>query len=220
MLDWLLYLKRLYSWCFLRILKRLGAFGHQCWLGERVRLHIKNPKFRIILMLLTDSLDYPNPYANFFQFGTNSSVLVGGPYLVRSAELSPEGELSLRGDLETESMLTVIAELGAVRRVLWNGIPVDTMFQNSERAGVMRLRVAPRLRALDVTVPKLENWRYRDSLPEVKKDYDDAGWILANNTKTNSPEKPYFGDKVLYGCDYGLCVLNSGGRRVTDVFWV
>ncbi|KAG9119184.1 hypothetical protein FRC07_005939 [Ceratobasidium sp. 392] len=152
-----------------------------------------------------DSLAQPDPYANFFQFGTNASVLVGGPYLVRTAELSSSGELSLRGDLEKESMLFVIAELGAVRRVLWNGIPVDTMLRDKEESGVLKFIVSPILQTTDIKVPALVDWKYRDSLPEVKAGYDDSDWLVANHTTTNSPEKPYFGDSVLYGCDYGFC---------------
>ncbi|CAE6444221.1 unnamed protein product [Rhizoctonia solani] len=154
-----------------------------------------------------DSLMEPNPYANFFQFGTNSSVLVGGPYLVRDAQLSSKGELSLRGDLEKESMLTVIAELGAVRRVFWNGVPVDTMLHDSSAStsGVLRFLVFPRLRVADIEVPKLTDWRYQDSLPEVQEGYDDSKWMVANKTSTNIPERPYFGENVLYGCDYGFC---------------
>ncbi|QRW22851.1 glycoside hydrolase family 35 protein [Rhizoctonia solani] len=117
-------------------------------------------------------------YANFYQFGTNSSVLVGGPYLV-----------PLRGDLEKESMLTVIAELGAVRRVFWNGFPVDTMLQDSSTgtSGVLRFQIAPRFRTNDITVPELANWRYQDSLPEVKDGFDDSKWTVANRTSTNIP---------------------------------
>ncbi|KAG8744231.1 hypothetical protein FRC10_010593 [Ceratobasidium sp. 414] len=143
-----------------------------------------------------DSLAEPDPYANFFQFGTNASVLVGGPYLVRAAELSSSGELSLRGDLEKESMLFVIAELGAVRRVLWNGIPVDTMLHDNDGSSVLKFMVSPTLRAADIKVPALVDWKYHDSLPEVKHGYDDSDWLVADHTTTNSPEKPYFGDKV------------------------
>ncbi|KAF8734557.1 Beta-galactosidase, domain 3, partial [Rhizoctonia solani] len=155
----------------------------------------------------SDSFSELDPYANFYQFGTNSSVLVGGPYLVREARLSSEGELALRGDLEKESMLTVIAELGAVRRVFWNGFPVDTMLQDSSTgtSGVLRFQIAPRFRTNDITVPELANWRYQDSLPEVKDGFDDSKWTVANRTSTNIPEGPHFGDKVLYGCDYGFC---------------
>ncbi|KAG9076577.1 hypothetical protein FRC06_009438, partial [Ceratobasidium sp. 370] len=161
----------------------------------------------VLTLQSEDSLADPDPYADFFQFGTNASVLVGGPYLVRAAELSSSGELSLRGDLEKESMLFVIAELGAVRRVLWNGIPVDTMLRGNDGSSVLKFMVSPTLRAADIKVPALVDWKYRDSLPEVKHGYDDSDWLVADHATTNSPEKPYFGNKVLYGCDYGLYVF-------------
>ncbi|KAG9092038.1 hypothetical protein FS749_016050 [Ceratobasidium sp. UAMH 11750] len=159
----------------------------------------------VLTLKTEDSLAEPDSYANFFQFGTNASVLVGGPYLVRAAELSSSGELSLRGDLEEESMLFVIAELGAVRRVLWNGIPVDTMLRDTDGSSILKFIVSPTLQAADIKVPALVDWKYHDSLPEVKREYDDSDWLVADHTTTNSPEKPYFGDKVLYGCDYGFC---------------
>ena len=52
---------------------------------------------------------------NFFQFGTNTTVLVGGPYLVRNATLE-RGTLALRGDLNASVPLTVYAP-DAVRAV-------------------------------------------------------------------------------------------------------
>ncbi|QRW10069.1 glycoside hydrolase family 35 protein [Ceratobasidium sp. AG-Ba] len=169
-----------------------------------------------------DSLAKPDPYANFFQFGTNASVIVGGPYLVRTAELSSSGELSLRGDLEKESMLFVIAELGAVRRVFWNGIPVDTMLNSNLESSVLKFTISPKAQATDIKLPALVDWKYRDSLPEVEDGYDDSDWIIANHTTTNIPQKPYFGDNVLYGCDYGFCEgaviwrgRFDGGKNVT-----
>ena len=52
---------------------------------------------------------------NFFQFGTNTTVLVCGTYLVRNATLE-RGTLALRGDLNASVPLTVYAP-DAVRAV-------------------------------------------------------------------------------------------------------
>ena len=53
-------------------------------------------------------------------------------------------------------------------------------------------------------LPELTGWKYKDSLPEIKTDFDDAEWIVAEKTSTNINVKPRFGDgRVLYGCDYG-----------------
>jgi hypothetical protein len=56
-----------------------------------------------------------------------------------------------------------------------------------------------------ISVPGLKDWKFADSLPEVRSDFNDANWTAANRTKTNIPFKPYYGDgTMLYGCDYGL----------------
>ncbi|PIL34810.1 hypothetical protein GSI_02597 [Ganoderma sinense ZZ0214-1] len=153
----------------------------------------------------------------FWQFGTNATVLVGGPYLVRNASLvdTAEGEgkgaktLALVGDLNASVPLTVFAPPEVVA-VTWNGEPVGTMAQ----LGASGLRAELTLkRELEgeagvkaVRVPELTGWRYADSLPEVGRGYDDAGWVVADKTSTNIPTKPAFGDgRVLYGCDYGFC---------------
>ncbi|KIY66929.1 glycoside hydrolase family 35 protein [Cylindrobasidium torrendii FP15055 ss-10] len=145
-----------------------------------------------------------NDLANFWSFGTNSSILVGGPYLVRSASLE-DGRLALQGDLKDEARLMLIAPKG-IRSITWNGQVVagDVQLLGSS---VLRLSLAKRATAMrGIEVPKLTAWRYKDSLPEISKDYDDARWTLANHTETNIPQKPYYGDgRMLYGCDYGFC---------------
>ena len=144
----------------------------------------------------------------FWQFGTNESVLVGGPYLVRNASLvdsNTEGEgktLALVGDLNASVPLTVFAPPDVVR-VTWNGEPVGTMAQ----FGASGLRAELNLKngVKGVSVPALTGWRYADSLPEVGRGYDDGAWVVADKKSTNIPVKPAFGDgRVLYGCDYGL----------------
>lgn len=149
----------------------------------------------------------------FWQFGTNASVLVGGPYLVRNASLvstdldggEGEGEgktLALVGDLNASVPLTVFAPPEVVR-VTWNGEPVGTMAQLG--ASGLRADLSLKRRVKGVRVPELTGWRYADSLPEMGRGYDDEGWVVADRTSTNIPTKPAFGDgRVLYGCDYGL----------------
>ncbi|PIL34795.1 hypothetical protein GSI_02582 [Ganoderma sinense ZZ0214-1] len=147
---------------------------------------------------------------HFWQFGTNTTVLVGGPHLVRNASLShDQSVLALRGDLNASQAsvaLTVIAP-ASVRAVSWNGKGVAV---RSDGRGVLTGRL---VRGADVdvgrvraTLPKLGGWRFRDGLPEVQPGFDDGGWLGANHTTTNIFLKPVFGDgRVLYGCDYGFC---------------
>ncbi|KAI1789917.1 glycoside hydrolase superfamily, partial [Ganoderma leucocontextum] len=157
-------------------------------------------------------LPTPTPAGNpvrglesYWQFGTNTTVLVGGPHLVRNATLSRDKDgttLALRGDLNASVPLTVIAP-PSVRAVSWNGKPVTVQ---SDGRGVLSGRLVRSVDVESVRVPKLEGWRFRDSLPEVQRGFDDSEWVVANHTTTNIFLKPVLGDgRVLYGCDYGYC---------------
>ncbi len=149
-------------------------------------------------------------FKNYWQIGSNETVLVGGPYLVRNASISGS-ELALRGDLNASVMLTVIAP-PTVRAITWNGQPVEANAKASSAvtsrggfAGQLQLSTS----ASGVHVPSLSNWKFADSLPEIQASFSDAAWIVANHTTTNIPDKPLFGDgRVLYGCDYGLFVFS------------
>jgi len=60
--------------------------------------------------------------------------------------------------------------------------------------------------ASSIVAPTLGNWKFADSLPEIQANFSDASWTIANHITTNIPYKPYYGDRVLYGCDYKLYV--------------
>ncbi|KAH9891918.1 glycoside hydrolase superfamily [Cubamyces lactineus] len=145
----------------------------------------------------------------FWQFGTNTTVLVGGPYLVRNATLEDGGRvLAIRGDLNASVPLAVVAP-ESVKSVTWNGARVSV---RTTGTGMLsgRLNVSPKIK--QVKVPQLKGWKYADSLPEVKDGYDDSNWVVADHTSTNITIPPAFGDgRVLYGCDYGFCENN--------IFW-
>ncbi|OAX38873.1 glycoside hydrolase family 35 protein [Rhizopogon vinicolor AM-OR11-026] len=158
-------------------------------------------------------------FANYWQFGTNASILVGGPYLVRNATIKGS-TLALRGDLNEGVRLTVIAP-DDVKTVTWNGIPISAdvaASSNLTAQGGFSAQLQPSATAF--APPALTNWRYADSLPEIQSRFSDAGWTLADHTATNIPFKPYYGDgRVLYGCDYEYCeniVLWRGHFNATE----
>ncbi|KAF8877096.1 glycoside hydrolase family 35 protein [Infundibulicybe gibba] len=148
-----------------------------------------------------------DPLRNYWGLGSNTSILVGGPYLVRTATISGSS-LALRGDLNTSAQLTVIAPR-SIRTVTWNG---DSVSSNAAASTALThiggfvgtLNKAPAAQA--ITVPTLGGWKFKDSLPEITSGFSDASWTVANHTTTNVPSKPLYGDgRVLYGCDYGFC---------------
>ncbi|KAG6840788.1 hypothetical protein C0991_004328 [Blastosporella zonata] len=153
-----------------------------------------------------------DPLRNYWSIGTNTSILVGGPYLVRSATIDASGRaLALQGDLKTDARLTVIAPR-SVRSITWNGQSVQGDFDGVAAEGgvtaiggfVSELRASSALNG--ISVPQLVGWKFMDSLPEIGRAFDDSEWVVANKTTTNAPLKPYYGDgRVLYGCDYGFC---------------
>ncbi|RXW18167.1 hypothetical protein EST38_g7685 [Candolleomyces aberdarensis] len=151
-----------------------------------------------------------DPFRNYWGIGTNQSILVGGPYLLRDATLQGD-TLALRGDLRSDVQLTVIGIPEGVTRLSWNGQDVSPDLRAAEEissvgGSVFVGRVAPKASLTRLEVPQLNGWKYQDSLPEISQEFDDGAWTVANRTETNIPYKPYYGDgRVLYGCDYGFC---------------
>lgn len=145
--------------------------------------------------------DEADPLRNFWGLGTNTSILIGGPYLVRSASITGT-ELALRGDLSEGARLTVIAP-NRIRSISWNGELISGDLA-SVGGFVGQLELGTGFGG--IKVPELKDWKYKDSLPEIGRRFDDGTWAVANHTSTNIPLKPYYGDgRVLYGCDYGFC---------------
>ncbi|EIM90945.1 glycoside hydrolase family 35 protein [Stereum hirsutum FP-91666 SS1] len=150
-----------------------------------------------------------DPFARYWQFGTNTTVLVGGPHLVRNASISDSGSLDIRGDLNSSVTLTVIAP-PTVSSVTWNSEPVGI----DDRASAAVTSIGGFIgnlemdsgRTKEIVAPVLENWRFADSLPEVLDGYDDGSWTVANRTTSNIPYPMNYGDgRILYQCDYQFC---------------
>ena len=145
-------------------------------------------------------------FPHYLQLGSNTTVLVGGPYLVRNATISGT-TLEIRGDLNASTTLTVVAP-PEVSKVTWNGETVvfDTresrmLTSTGGFSGKLKMSVPPNA----VHAPNLQGWKFHDSLPEIQADFSDEDWAVANHTTTNIPFPMYYGDgRILYGCDYGL----------------
>ncbi|KAJ8507813.1 hypothetical protein ONZ45_g9854 [Pleurotus djamor] len=132
------------------------------------------------------------------------SVLVRGPYLVRSASL--EGHrLFLTGDLNSTTTIEVFGS-SDIKGVNWNGKPVTARLSE---LGSLRGTVQIPRSMHDIRIPKLEEleWRCADSLPEIKEGFDDTDervWVVANKTSTKRPQQPTAGKFVLYAGEYGF----------------
>ncbi len=134
---------------------------------------------------------------SYWQFGSNNTILVGGPYLVRNATVSSNGKLALRGDLNASTPLTLVLPSN-INSVTWNGEAVKiTNTQNVP--GLFTGQLELKTHSSAIHIPTLSSWKFKDSLPEVQPGFDDSTWVIADHTTTNIT-KPLFGDgRVLYG---------------------
>ncbi|KAH8834879.1 glycoside hydrolase family 35 protein [Flagelloscypha sp. PMI_526] len=139
-------------------------------------------------------------FGNYFSIGTNESVLVSGPYLVRSAAIHGD-TLAFVGDLNATGpaiqKIEVIAP-SAVGQVTWNGKLVSVQ-RTAHRSLVGSVGEG----APTIDPPVLNNWIVSGSLPEINIDFDDSDFTLADQTTTNITNlPPTAGDKVLYSQQY------------------
>jgi beta-galactosidase len=98
------------------------------------------------------------------------SVLVSGPYLVRTARLSGS-TLTLRGDSKGGT-LEIFAPR-QTKKVTWNGKAVEVT--RTSYGSLKAILPKPP----SVELPTLKGWKYSDSLPERFPTYDDSGaaWV-------------------------------------------
>ncbi|KAE8351357.1 putative beta-galactosidase B [Aspergillus coremiiformis] len=150
----------------------------------------------------------------------NNTVLVHGPYLVRSARLKG-CDLRLTGDIQNSTKVSIFAPK-SVCSVSWNGEKTSV---ESAKGGVL---IASLRGGAKFELPTLSGWKYTDSLPEIAKDYSatSKAWIVATNTNTSNPTRPAQNNPVLYVDDNQIHVGNhiyrakfpSTDKPPTDVF--
>jgi hypothetical protein len=120
------------------------------------------------------------------------SVFVIGSYLVRNATLtSRDSILEINGDTTTEGDIQILAP-ASVHSLKWNGrsVPLSTT-----ELGTKRATLGFKYTALEKSLPSLSKaqWKCTDSLPEIRTNYDDRDWTVANKNTTTRPLKPYAG---------------------------
>ncbi|KAI0400807.1 glycoside hydrolase superfamily [Xylaria palmicola] len=127
-----------------------------------------------------------------------STVLVQGPYLVRSSSI--EGRtLKLTGDVANATTVRVFAP-ESIKILKWNGEDVRIL---SKENGYITARLGG---ATPFKLPALKGWKSADGLPEIETDYDASGiaWKTADHTNTSNPTTPASNNPVLYVDDYGV----------------
>jgi beta-galactosidase GanA len=165
----------------------------------------------LILLIGTDKAA-----AEFWRQDTAAGpVIERGTKLVRTAAVTGPATtrtLALTGDADRAGPIEVFAPAG-VRRVTWNGVPLQMKATASGSllgavpgprpvlgSGDPTRAAAPRSAVL---LPELTSWKYAYETPEADPAYDDSAWTFADRLTTNNPTAP--GSlPVLYQDEYGF----------------
>lgn len=126
------------------------------------------------------------------------AVIVNGPYLVRSADVS-DSTLNIQADFNKTAEFEVIGAPKGVSKLSING--KSTKFTKSKQGNWL---AKPSITFPDFKLPDLKSldWMSLDSLPEIQPGYDDSQWTRAQNFTRNSAW-PLSTPVSLYGGDYG-----------------
>lgn len=126
------------------------------------------------------------------------SVIINGGYLVRNATIHT-GTLHLVGDTNSTSVIEVVGAPDKVKRATWNGKK-----QNCKRGKNLICQIEHHPPSYHLPVLAALDWKYADSLPEIRSGYDDRQWTLADHISTNDTQSRNLTTPTsLYASDYG-----------------
>lgn len=131
----------------------------------------------------------------------NETVLVQGPYLVRSATYQNADQIvELTGDSDNATHIEVFAAK-SIETISWNGKYLTT---TKTSYGSLQAQI-PGPDTKTILLPSLNSWKVHDSLPERFASYNDSGpaWVDADHMSTMSPYPPAT-LPVLYVDEYGF----------------
>lgn len=112
------------------------------------------------------------------------AVLVQGPYMVRSALITPNNTLELTGDIDKPiESITIFAP--SILSVSWNGQVLDVTKDGNTLTAT--LDGPP-----EFALPSLGPWKWHDSLPETQSNYSVSTntWISASFIVSHYVEYP------------------------------
>lgn len=112
-------------------------------------------------------------------------VLVRGPYLLRTAAISPAANrandvIRLTGDTDKPSGIEVFAD-PSIGRVSWNG--GDISVTQTPSGSLLGQLAGPK----PVAMPRLTEWKYKEGAPEISPGFDDSAWTSADHRSTTNP---------------------------------
>ncbi|KAI9286237.1 glycoside hydrolase superfamily, partial [Umbelopsis sp. AD052] len=131
------------------------------------------------------------------QTSKGETILISGPYLVRSAEINGK-RLALTGDTDATTDLEVVVS-STVKQVTWNGVNVAV---KSTKYGTLTGKISGPNKNIKLPDLTKSTWKYSPASPETTNDFDDSKWVAADHKTTTNPFPPA-SLPVLYSDDYG-----------------
>ncbi|QMW42944.1 hypothetical protein AFCA_007162 [Aspergillus flavus] len=131
---------------------------------------------------------------------TASSIIVKAGYLLRGAHLDG-ADLHLTADFNATTPIEVIGAPTGAKNLFVNG---EKASHTVDKNGIWSSEV--KYAAPEIKLPGLKDldWKYLDTLPEIKSSYDDSAWVSADLPKTKNTHRPLDTPTSLYSSDYGF----------------
>lgn len=196
-----------------KIQKRKSAFVVRWEVTAKRKVLHYGSKLDVYLLWRNEAFNYwtlqlesPEQIGNYTS-QSKEVVIAKAGYLLRTAVKSGSS-LRLTGDLNSTADLEILTSTRGVRNVYFN----DKKLRLS-RSKYGRVTAALKYEAPSFDLPDLASlrWKYINSLPEIRKDYDDSDWRDASNTETNNTVRDDAGNVFqlktptsLIASDYGF----------------
>lgn len=144
----------------------------------------RNEAFNYWVLELEDA----SPIGNYTA-ASKDTVIAKAGYLLRTAA-KVGTSLYITGDLNTTSTLEIIAGLPGSNNVYFNGAKVPGVESANGRLSATLAYSPP---SFDIPDLSTLEWKFIDSLPEIRSSYDDSAWTNANHPNTTNDARDDWG---------------------------
>ncbi|KAF7585722.1 hypothetical protein BBP40_010239 [Aspergillus hancockii] len=189
-------------------LKQKGSSVILSWDVSPTRRIVQVGDLKVVLLDRNSAYNYwvpelateGNPPGYSTSKTTASSIIVKAGYLVRGAHLDG-ADLHLKADFNATTPIEVIGAPKAAKNLVINGAKAN---HKVDKNGIWTSEV--KYTAPKISLPDLKSldWKYLDTLPELKSSYDDSAWVSADLKSTKNTKRPLDTPTSLYSSDYGF----------------
>ncbi|KAJ5391927.1 hypothetical protein N7509_007417 [Penicillium cosmopolitanum] len=176
------------------------------WQVKRERRIVRVSDLEIHLLWRNEAYEYwplelaaEEPIGNFSS-PSKDMVIVKGGNLIRSIWIEDQ-TIRVTGDINATTEIEVIsAPMRNLKTIIFNENEVQTSRTKSGKLTATLEYNPPKIK-----IPSLANldWKFLDSLPEIKPGYDDSKWTPCSKKTTNNP-RGLDTPTNLYSMDYGF----------------